>query len=226
MKRKFKIVSFLMILCCSLALLSCGNSTSGSSSKTSKADLDSAAEGYINAYLGKDVDYDKLASAKDELENLVYKRDYHVVNLYTMEGGKDAEILQAYYDALKNVEYTIKTSNSSDDGGKVTVAVKGIDISEVENEVRTFSIKTRREKKMSREELNKVTEDKAVELLKAVTSGEEKEIELEFTKNSDGKLELSDSSIDNLENTLSFMQDNYTKFTGDVPQEFKDIEVK
>ncbi len=223
MKKKFKIVNFLMILCCSLALLSCGNSTSGSSSK---ADLDSAAEGYINAYLGKDVDYDKLASAKDELENLVYKRDYHVVNLYTMEGGKDAEILQAYYDALKNVEYTIKTSNSSDDGGKVTVAVKGIDISEVENEVRTFSIKTRREKKMSREELNKVTEDKAVELLKAVTSGEEKEIELEFTKNSDGKLELSDSSIDNLENTLSFMQDNYTKFTGDVPQEFKDIEVK
>lgn len=223
MKRKFKIVSFLMILCCSLALLSCGNSTSGSSSK---ADLDSAAEGYINAYLGKDVNYDKLGSAKDELENLVYKRDYHVVNLYTMEGGKDAEILQAYYDALKNVEYTIKTSNSSDDGGKVTVAVKGIDISEVENEVRTFSIKTRREKKMSREELNKVTEDKAVELLKAVTSGEEKEIELEFTKNSDGKLELSDSSIDNLENTLSFMQDNYTKFTGDVPQEFKDIEVK
>lgn len=223
MKKKFKIVNFLMILCCSLALLSCGNSTSGSSSK---ADLDSAAEGYINAYLGKDVDYDKLGSAKDELENLVYKRDYHVVNLYTMEGGKDAEILQAYYDALKNVEYTIKTSNSSDDGGKVTVAVKGIDISEVENEVRTFSIKTRREKKMSREELNKVTEDKAVELLKAVTSGEEKEIELEFTKNSDGKLELSDSSIDNLENTLSFMQDNYTKFTGDVPQEFKDIEVK
>lgn len=223
MKKKFKIVNFLMILCCSLALLSCGNSTSGSSSK---ADLDSAAEGYINAYLGKDVDYDKIASAKDELENLVYKRDYHVVNLYTMEGGKDAEILQAYYDALKNVEYTIKTSNSSDDGGKVTVAVKGIDISEVENEVRTFSIKTRREKKMSREELNKVTEDKAVELLKAVTSGEEKEIELEFTKNSDGKLELSDSSIDNLENTLSFMQDNYTKFTGDVPQEFKDIEVK
>lgn len=223
MKKKFKIVNFLMILCCSLALLSCGNSTSGSSSK---ADLDSAAEGYINAYLGKDVDYDKLGSAKDELENLVYKRDYHVVNLYTMEGGKDAEILQAYYDALKNVEYTIKTSNSSDDGGKVTVAVKGIDISEVENEVRTFSIKTRREKKMSREELNKVTEDKAVELLKAVTSGDEKEIELEFTRNADGKLELSDSSIDNLENTLSFMQEDYSKFTGDVPQEFKDIEVK
>ncbi|SFU59360.1 hypothetical protein SAMN04487886_10692 [Clostridium sp. DSM 8431] len=217
MNSKFKFASILLVPFTLAALTACGSSSS-------KDDGKKAAEAYVGAYLNKDVNYDEGVVSKEAIEELVLKRDYKAVQEYNMNGNKDKEILGAYYEALKNVEYTVKSASENKDEVKATVSIKGVDVSGISEDVMTYRVKIRREQKLSKEELNSKVEERAVEDLKSAQSKDETDVELSFTKDSDGKLKLSDDSIGRLENTISYFNENYSNHTGDVPEEFKEIE--
>ncbi|MBE6048962.1 MAG: hypothetical protein E7213_11300 [Clostridium sp.] len=226
MKKIVKALSILMIFAIIPVLTACDNSKSKSNKNTpAKLDninIEKVAEAYLNAYLGREVNYDETGLKKDDLQDYVYKRDYNIVNKYSAQDGKDEEILKAYYEGLKNVEFSIKSS----DVREVTVAIKGINISEVENIVQTHMMKVKREKEITIEGLRSEGENKAIEALKAAPVLEEKEITLNFAKDSEDKLRVADVSIQGIENGLSYVEDNYKRFTGQVPEEFKKLEIK
>lgn len=221
MRKKFKIISIFVLFSFSLLLSACGSN----SGKVSKDNIKEAAEGYICAYLHKENNnLEKAGLSKEEVYDLVTKRDYHVVNLYSRQDGKDGEILRAYCEALKNIEYSVKSTSMDNDTMKAVVTIKGIDISKIERNVIAFAMKTRREKNLTREELYAAMEEEAEKELKDAEKMDEKDIELTFSKESDGRLKLEDESINLLENSLTYVEENYSKFTGDVPEEFKSNE--
>lgn len=184
-----------------------------------------AAEAYVGAYLNKDVNYDEAGVSKDAVQDIVLKRNYNIIKEYSNNSGKDKEILNAYYEALKNVEYTAKVSTKENDQIKTVVTVKGIDISGISDDLASYRIKVRREKKPSKDELKALVDDKAVEDLKAAQIKGDIDIELVFVKDEQGKLKLSDNCIGKLENAISYSKDDYANNTDAVPDEIKQIEI-
>ena len=123
---------------------------------------------------------------------------------------------------MKKVEVNIKSVEEK----KVVVGVKGIDISNIKKEVQTHMMKVKREREVTIEELRAEGENKVIELIKNAPVQEEKEIQLAFIKDSEENLKLSSISAIELENTLSFIKDDYNRYEGEIPQDFKDIEAE
>lgn len=228
MKKRIKLLSIIMILSMTPVLISCGNDKSSSNNGTAvtkaakDVNIETVAETYLNAYLGKDADFEKAGLDENEVKSYITRRDFHVVSLYSNGDGKDGEILNAYYEALKKVEVNIKSVEEK----KVVLGVKGIDISNIKKEVQTHMMKVKREREITIEELRLEGENKAIESLKNAPVQEEKEIQLGFIKDSEENLKLSSISAIELENTLSFIEDDYKGYEGEIPQDFKDIQAK
>lgn len=228
MKKRIKLLSFIMILSMTPVLISCGNSKDSSDNKAAvtkevkDVNIETVAQTYLNAYLGKDVDFEKAGLDENEVKSDIMRRDFHVVGLYSNGDGKDADILNAYYEGLKKVEVNIKSVEEK----KVVLGVKGIDISNIKQQVQTHMMKVKREREITIEELRLEGENKAIESLKEAPVQEEKEIQIAFVKDSEGNVKLASISAIELENTLSFIEDEYNRYEGEIPQEFKDIYAK
>lgn len=228
MKKRIKLLSIIMILSMTPLLISCGNDKNSSDNDTAvtkaakDVNIETVADTYLNAYLGKEADFEKSGLDENEIKSYITRRDFYVVNLYSNGNEKDGEILKAYYEALKKVEVNIKSVEEK----KVVVGVKGIDISNIKKEVQTHMMKVKREREVTIEELRAEGENKVIELIKNAPVQEEKEIQLAFIKDSEENLKLSSISAIELENTLSFIKDDYNRYEGEIPQDFKDIEAE